>query len=74
MQYLQQYLYTDVTFSSGINTFINTDLVSSGSVDRMLDKRSKHCYFETHMSHCVVSLSKRLYPLLSTGSTEADRN
>ena len=34
--------------------------------------RTKGCLFETHrrLSHCVVSLNKTLYPLLSTGSTQ----
>ena len=38
--------------------------------------RTKGCLFETHRcrSHCVVSLNKTLYPLLSTGSTQKDRN
>ena len=34
--------------------------------------RSKSCYFETPQSHCVVSLSKTLYMLLSTDSTKED--
>ena len=29
--------------------------------------------FKTHCRHCVVSLSKILYPLLSTGSSQEDR-
>ena len=28
---------------------------------------------ETHRRHCVVSVSKTLYPQLSTGSTQVDR-
>ena len=36
---------------------------------RVLDSRSRDCRFEPHRSHCVVPLSKTLYPLLSTGST-----
>ena len=32
------------------------------SVGRALDLGSKSCWFETHRSHCVVSLSKTLYP------------
>ena len=44
---------------------------SSGSVGRALDWGWKGCWFEPHcrQRHCVVSLSKTLYPLLSTGST-----
>ena len=38
----------------------------SGSVDKALGLRSKGCLFETHWRHCVVTLSKTLYPLLST--------
>ena len=45
----------------------------SGSVDRVVDLGSKCHKFETHQYHCVVSLSKTLYPLLSTGSTQEDR-
>ena len=33
---------------------------------RMLDLGSKGGEFETHQRHCVVSLSKTLYSLLST--------
>ena len=28
------------------------------------------CWFKSHQRHCVVSLSKTIYPLLSTGSTK----
>ena len=45
----------------------------SGSVGKVLDWGSKDCQFETHRSHCVVSLSKTLYPLPTTGPTEEDR-
>ena len=34
---------------------------------RMLDSGSKGLEFVTHWSHCIVSLSMTLYPLLSTG-------
>ena len=46
----------------------------SGSVGRALDRGLKGCWFELHRrrSLCVVSLSKTLYPLLSTGSTQED--
>ena len=46
----------------------------SGSVGRMLDWELKGCYFKSHCrrSHYVMSLSKTLYPLLSTGSTQED--
>ena len=30
--------------------------------------------FVLHSSHCVVSLSKTLYPLLNTGLAQEDRN
>ena len=39
---------------------------------RVLDSRSKGCGFKPHLRHCVVSLTKTLYPLLSTGSTKED--
>ena len=36
----------------------------------VLDLGLKSCLFETHQRHCVVSLSKTLYPLLGTGSAQ----
>ena len=46
----------------------------SGSVGRALDLGLHGCWFEPHglQSHCVVSLSKTLYLLLITGSTQED--
>ena len=46
----------------------------SGSDSIALDWGSKGCWFMLHRrrSHWVVSLSKTLYPLLSTGSTQED--
>ena len=44
----------------------------SGSFGTVLDFGSKGSWFDTHRSHCVVSLSKTLYPLLNTGSTKED--
>ena len=41
---------------------------------RVLDLRSRGCRFEPHCRHCVVSLKKTLYPLLSTGSTQEDQS
>ena len=38
----------------------------------MLNLRLRGCWFKFHRGHCVVSLSKTLYPLLSTGSTLKD--
>ena len=32
--------------------------------------RSRGCWFKLHQRQCIVSLSKTLYPLLSTGSTQ----
>ena len=40
---------------------------------RALDLRSKGHWFETRRRHFVVSLSKTLYPLLSTGLIQKDR-
>ena len=52
------------TFTNAINA------EHSGS--RVLNCRSMSCWFEPNcwQSHCVVSLSKTLYPLLWTGSTQ----
>ena len=38
-----------------------------------MHKGSKGRLFETHKSHCVVSLDKTLDPLLRNGSTKEDR-
>ena len=43
------------------------------SVGRALDMGLEGYLFETHRFHCVVSLSKTLYLLLSTGSTQEDK-
>ena len=40
---------------------------------RVLDSRSRGCRVQPHGGHCVVTLSKTLYPLLSTGSTQEDQ-
>ena len=45
-----------------------TELLSG----RVLDSRSRCCGFEPHRWQCIVSLSKPLYPLKSTGSTLED--
>ena len=39
---------------------------------RVLESKSRGCWLEPHWRHCLVSLSKTLYPLLSTGSTQED--
>ena len=39
---------------------------------RVIDSRSRSCELEPLRRHCVVSLSKTLYPLLSTGLTQRD--
>ena len=46
------------------------DVEHCGSFGRLLDWGLKGCSFETCQSHCVVSLSKTLYLLLSTDSTD----
>ena len=43
------------------------------SPGRVLDMGLKGCEFKTDWRHCVVSLSKTLYLLLSTCSTQDDR-
>ena len=40
---------------------------------RVLDFRSKGCGFETRLKHWVVSLSKTLFPLFSTGLTHENK-
>ena len=56
--------------------FIFALVERSASLGRALDWGSKGCLFEYHhrQSHYVVSLSKTLYPLLSTctGSAKED--
>ena len=39
---------------------------------RELDLKSRGCRFKPHQRHCVMSLSKTLFPLLSTSSTHVD--
>ena len=41
---------------------------------RVVDSRWRGCTFELHQSNCIVSLSKTLYPLLSTGITQEDQS
>ena len=53
-----------------------SNMERSGSVGRVLDWGSLGCYFETRLrrGHCVVSLNKTHYPLISDGSTQEDEN
>ena len=44
----------------------------SGSSVECLTQDSRGCGFNPHRRHYFVSLSKTLYPLLSTGSTQED--
>ena len=53
--------------------YFNWSEECSGSVGIVLDLGSKDRQFETQLSHCVVSLSKTLYPVLFTGLTQEDR-
>ena len=39
---------------------------------RVLDSRPRGCGFKPHRRHCIESLSKALYPLLSTDSTQVE--
>ena len=39
---------------------------------RVLNPRSWGCGLEPHWRHCIVSLSKTLYPLHSTGSNQEE--
>ena len=41
---------------------------------RVLVTRSRDCGFEPHWRHCFVSLSKALYPLLSSTQEEASHH
>ena len=40
--------------------------------DRVLELSPRGCRFEPYQDHCVVTLSKTLLFLLSTGSTKED--
>ena len=53
----------------------NIDEECNGSIGRAINWGSKGCLFETHrrQNHCVVSFSKTLYLLLSTGLTQEER-
>ena len=39
---------------------------------RVLDSKSRGCGLGPYQRHCIVSMSKTFYPLLSTGSTQED--
>ena len=41
---------------------------------RVFDLRSKGGWFKTHQRHCIVSLNKTLYPLLSTHAYQTLRS
>ena len=57
--------------SLGVLT-LNCQLKTGGLSGRVLDSRLTACGFEPHRRLCVVSLSKAIYHLLSTGSTHED--
>ena len=62
-------------FTCPFETYHIYDLVSRAQwLSRVLDWGSKGCGFQPYRrrSHCVVSLSKTLYLLLSTDSTQED--
>ena len=58
-----------------VRILIYSHVQHRGSVGRALDWGSKGFQFELHCQwfHCVVSLSKTFYPLLTTGSTQEDQ-
>ena len=55
------------------NIVISYTTRSAVALGRVLDLRLKDRGFQTHRRHCVVSLSKPLYPQLITGSIEENR-
>ena len=61
----------DVQWLSGIKDISKHFIASSFKLGQ-LDSRWRGCGFEPHQRHCVVSLSKTFYPLLSTSSTQED--
>ena len=56
----------------GYTIFIRPDRGVWWLSGRVPESRSRGCGFEAHRRHCILSLSKTLYPLLSTGSTQED--
>ena len=46
---------------------------NNGSMCTVLDSRPRGCRFEPHRHHCIASLNKTHYSLLSTGSSQEDR-
>ena len=50
-----------------VNCLLVSSLEQSGS-----DLKSMGGWFMTYLLHCVLSLSKTLYPLLSIDSTQED--
>ena len=62
-----------VQFDIGVwKEFETGRLYVNSSSGRVPDSRSRSSSFEPHWKHCVVSLNKTLYPLLSTGATQED--
>ena len=67
--------HQSVSYECVISSLYNSEALHvqgverSGLVGRALDRESKDCLFEPHCrgSNCVVSFSKTLYSLLSTG-------
>ena len=60
---------SDFTCLSEIRCFYPSKLGSQFSLwlsGRVLESRSRGCMFEPQRRHCVMSLSKTHYPLLST--------
>ena len=68
------HIKTSITKLHTVCTYHEHGLERSVSLGRALDWWSQGCWFEPHLrwSHFVVSLSKTLNPLLSTGSNQED--
>ena len=65
-----------MVFYNYSNSIKKSDVLLNNGVwwlsGRVLDSGLRGCGFEPHWRYCIVSLSKTLYPLLSTGSTQED--
>ena len=72
--FISEFQNNDVYQSQKIVFIIANSETLNGGVQglsvRVHDLRLSGLWFEIHQRHCVMSWSKKLYPLLSTDSTQ----
>ena len=62
---------TQLQYSSYYHVFTSS-VGGARWLSRVSDLRSQGHWYETHRRHCLMSFTKTLYPLFSTGSTQED--